>query len=168
MNSRRLLIRSPRRRARVTDGGTVGGRHQGSSQATDEECAARRPEPARMRPCRQRHRLHARTRHGLPDSIDRLRRRQQPAHWRCLHRHGGIGLAIRRHCADPRRRRVRSRVAQRQHRRIRSLRHRQQSDHRRREPRPGRIGLAARRFRRRFACRKRFSRHRITRNRAWR
>jgi hypothetical protein len=34
-------------------------RHQGSSQATDQECAARRPEPARMRPCRQRHRLHA-------------------------------------------------------------------------------------------------------------
>jgi hypothetical protein len=56
MNSRRL-IRSPRRRARVTDGGTVGGRHQGRSQATDQECAARRPEPARMRPCRQRHRL---------------------------------------------------------------------------------------------------------------
>jgi hypothetical protein len=43
-----------------TDGGTVGGRHQGSSQATDQECSARRPEPARMRPCRQRHRLHAR------------------------------------------------------------------------------------------------------------
>src|SRR5262249_4590793 len=38
---------------------SVGGRDQGSSQATDQECAARWPEPARMRPCRQRHRLHA-------------------------------------------------------------------------------------------------------------
>src|SRR5262249_51974105 len=38
---------------------SVYGRDQGSSQATDQECAARRPEPARMRPCRPRHRLHA-------------------------------------------------------------------------------------------------------------
>src|SRR5262249_30036098 len=38
---------------------SFGGRDQGSSQATDQECAARWPEPARMRLCRQRHRLHA-------------------------------------------------------------------------------------------------------------
>jgi hypothetical protein len=40
---------------------------------------------------------------------------------------GDVGLEWQSRCPGPRRRRIRSSVAQRQHRRIRSLRHRQQS-----------------------------------------
>ena len=58
----------------------------------------------------------------------------------------GLGLAVCRHRTDSRRRRIRSGVAQRQHRRVRGLRHRQQSDHWSGEPGPGRTGLAARRL----------------------
>ena len=60
--------------------------------------------------------------------VGSLRHQQQSTHRRRLHRHGGLGLAVRGHRPDSRSRRVRSGVAQRQHRRnSRSTISRQQS-----------------------------------------
>jgi len=68
---------------------------------------------------------------------------------RCQLGTGGTGVAVRRHCPNPRTRCLRFGTAQRQHRRVRGLRHRQQSNHRRCQPGTGGTGVAARRLRRR-------------------
>jgi hypothetical protein len=45
--------------ATMAQGSPCGGLQYAARRATDQEYAARRLKPARMRPCHQRHRLHA-------------------------------------------------------------------------------------------------------------